>query len=75
MPDHVTYPGKAGTAILFNSCGLHTAMDNHTRQARKSVIMGYYSRPPGAAESSKYAALAHLCPTPQRRGLFELEAA
>lgn len=75
MPDHVTFPGKAGTAILFNSCGLHTAMDNNTRQPRKSVIMGYYPRPPGAAASSKYADLAHLCTTPQRRGLFELEAA
>lgn len=75
MPDHVPLPGKAGTAIVFNSCGLHTAMDNLTQQPRKSLIMGYNARPQGQAASPQYAALDHLCTTPQRRGLFGLEAA
>ena len=72
MPGHRTLPGKAGSAIVFNAYGLHTAMDNRTPTARKSIIMGYDSTR-AHVEPNRYAALARFCTTPERRKLFGLE--
>ena len=47
-------------------------MDNRTRTARKSIIMGYDSTREQAAPG-KFAALARFCTTPERRKLFGLE--
>lgn len=72
MPGHRTLPGRAGTAIIFNSYGVHTAMDNNTGTARKSILMGYDSTRRNA-DPARYAALAPVCTTTERRRLFGLE--
>ena len=73
MPGHVTLPGKAGTAILFDNRGLHTAMDNTTAVPRKSIIMAYGERQDGLVSSDQHAAIADRLKTPERRRLFGLE--
>ncbi|MBI4553371.1 MAG: phytanoyl-CoA dioxygenase family protein [Candidatus Latescibacteria bacterium] len=74
MPGHKTFPGTAGTAIIFNSYGWHAAMDNHTDIPRKSIILIYEKRTPGRVDPSRFASIAHSCTTPERRALFCLEA-
>ncbi len=73
MPGHKTLPGKAGTAIMFNTYGWHTAMDNHSDTPRKSIILIYEKRTPGRVDAKRFASIAHYCTTPQRRKLFSLE--
>ncbi len=74
MPRHKALPGQAGTAIIFNAVGLHTAMDNCTLTPRKSIIMGYNKIKLQEPEpDSRFSSIAHLCTTPQRRKLFGLE--
>lgn len=72
MPGHKPLPGKAGTVIVFNAVGLHTAMDNHTQTPRKSIIIGYDK---GALENpdSRFSGVARFCKTPERRKLLRLE--
>ena len=41
MPGHRVLPGKAGTAVIFNTYGWHTSMINRTLEPRKSLIMSY----------------------------------
>ena len=74
MPGHKTFPGKAGTAIMFNSYGWHTAMDNRTRQWRKSIILIYEKRTAKRVDPNRFKAIEKFCTTPQRRKLFGLEA-
>ena len=71
MPGHKTLPGNAGSAIVFNAYGLHTAMDNRTGTARKSIIMDYESTRK-QADPGKFEALSRFCTTPARRRLFGL---
>ncbi|MBI2195193.1 MAG: phytanoyl-CoA dioxygenase family protein [Planctomycetes bacterium] len=73
MPGHRVLPGRAGTAILFNTYGYHTAMDNPRGQPRKSIILIYEKRTPGRLDPKAFAAIAHRCRTPERRRLFGLE--
>ena len=73
MPGHKRFPGKAGTAIMFNSYGWHTAMNNHTDTPRKSLILIYEKRTQERVDSKRFASIAHLCTTPERRKLFSLE--
>ena len=73
MPGHRRLPGKAGTAIVFNSYGWHTAMDNTTTTSRKSVILIYERRTPEKVHPDAFKAIAPLCTTPERRALFGLE--
>jgi len=40
-PDYVSFPGKAGTAILFNAYGWHTALPNSGSRERKALQYGY----------------------------------
>ena len=72
MPGHKPLPGKAGSVVVFNAAGLHTAMDNHTQIPRKSLIIGYHKT---ALENpdSRYASLERFCKTPARRKLLGLE--
>ena len=70
MPGHKRFPGKAGTAIMFNSYGWHTAMDNHTDTPRKSIILIYEKRTPERVDPKRFASIAHLCKTPERRKVF-----
>lgn len=73
MPGHKRFPGRAGTAIMFNSYGWHTAMDNYTETSRKSLILIYEKRTPGRVDSERFSSIANLCTTPGRRKLFGLE--
>ena len=71
MPGHVTFPGAAGMAILFDNRGLHTAMDNTTSVPRKSIFLSFHERGPGT--SDHFAAITDRLQTPERRRLFGLE--
>ena len=72
MPGHKTFPGKAGTAIMFNSYGWHVSMDNRSDVPRKSIILIYEKRTPGRVNSEQFAAISEYCTTPARRKLFSL---
>lgn len=73
MTGHITFPGKAGNAIMFNSCGWHTSMDNTSEVPRKSIILIYEKRTPGRVASTQFTAISQHCQTPERRKLFSLE--
>lgn len=72
MPGHKTFPGKAGTAIMFNSYGWHVSMDNLSDVPRKSIILIYEKWTPGRVNSEQFAAISEYCTTPARRKLFSL---
>ena len=74
MPGHRTFPGEAGTAIVFNAYGWHTSMDIQTDGARKSIILIYEKSTPNRGSPDRSAAIANYCVTPERRRLFGLEA-
>ena len=74
MPGHKSFPGKAGTAIMFNSCGWHTSMDNSSDTPRKSIILIYEKRTPGRVGPTQFASIAEHCNTPERRKIFSLDA-
>ena len=73
MPGHKAFPSKAGTAIVFNSYGWHTSMDNHTNVARKSIILIYEKSTSERISPDTFASIAQHCKTKQRRKLFSLE--
>ena len=73
MPGHKTFSGQAGTAIVFNSYGWHTALDNTTTQPRKSIILIYEKRTPEKVKPDTFATIASRCTTPERRTLLGLE--
>ncbi len=73
MPGHRTFPGSAGSAILFDSFGLHTSMVNRTGRARKSIILIYEKWSAEKFAGQRYAHLAERLDTPLRRRLFGLE--
>ncbi len=73
MPGHKTFPGKAGTAIMFNSYGWHVSMDNHSNIPRKSIILIYEKKTPDRVSPEQFAAISEYCTTPARRKLFSLE--
>ena len=73
MPGHKAFPSKAGTAIVFNSYGWHTSMDNHTNVARKSIILIYEKSTPKRISPDTFVSIANHCKTKQRRKLFSLE--
>lgn len=74
MPGHKRFPGKAGTAIMFNAAGWHVAMDNHTRNHRKSIILIYEQHTVGRMKPEAHASIASRLHTEERRRLFSLEA-
>ena len=73
MPGHKVVPGKAGTAIIFNSYGWHTSMVNYSDEPRKSIILIYEKWTEGRVNANTFAALADRLQTPARRRLFSLE--
>jgi hypothetical protein len=73
MPGRKIFPGKAGTAILFNSYGWHTSMINSTTQPRKSIILIYEKWTEGRVDAARYAGIADRLQTPARRQVFGLE--
>jgi hypothetical protein len=74
MPGYRSFPGRAGDAIMFSSYGLHSAMDNHSDQARKSVIIIYELKTPGRLDPDTHSAIRRYCTNAGRRSLFNLEA-
>jgi hypothetical protein len=74
MPGHLRFPAKAGTAIMFNSYGWHTAMDNHSGKPRKSIILIYEKRTPERVRPDAFAAISEQLKTPERRRLFSQES-
>lgn len=74
MPGHRIFTGRAGTAILFNSYGWHTAMLNETPTPRKSIILIYEKWSRMRFDPNRFASVADRCDTPARRRLFSLEA-
>ena len=73
MPGYKAFPSNAGTAIVFNSYGWHTSMDNHTNIARKSIILIYEKSTSERISPDTFASIAQHCKTKQRRKLFSLE--
>jgi hypothetical protein len=73
MPGHRVYGGKAGTAVLFNSYGLHTSMVNHSSRPRRSIILIYEVGTAATFEPDVFAEFAERCSTSDRRQLFRLE--
>ena len=70
MSGHRVFPGRAGTAILFNTYGWHTSMINRTRVPRKSIILFYGVRHEDTYDSERHAAISDRLTTPERRKLF-----
>lgn len=65
---------KAGDAVLFNTHLLHRALDNHSRQVRRSLIYSYSHFWVKGAVSGVPRDLERLATTPQRRQLFQQPA-
>lgn len=73
LEGHITFPGTAGTAILFDNRGLHTAMDNTTSDPRRSIIMGFEEALKDQQPSDQFTGIADKLETSERRRLFRLE--
>ena len=75
MPGMVRFTGRAGTAIMFNCYGWHTALDNDGSVPRKSIILTYHQRTEAdRVERSPFEFLRERCAGDERRRLFCLEA-
>lgn len=73
MPGHRVFEGAAGSAILFNSYGLHTSMVNRSRRPRRSIILIYEVGTEATFSPETFVDFAEHCTTPDRRQLFRLE--
>jgi hypothetical protein len=73
MPGHRVYEGDAGSAVLFNSYGLHTSMVNRSPRPRRSIILIYEVGTEATFDPQVFAAFADRCTTDDRRQLFRLE--
>ncbi len=69
MPGAVTFPGKAGTAVMFNAYGWHTPMQNTTSTPRKSIILIYERATEARRDPARYAHIADRL-SPERRQLL-----
>lgn len=73
MPGHCVFEGSAGSAILFNSYGLHTSMVNRSRRPRRSIILIYEVGTDATFDPQAFASFAGRCTTDDRRQLFRLQ--
>ena len=73
MPGHKAFLAPAGTAIMFNSYGWHTAMLNKSTKPRKSIILIYEKWNQQPASTDRFGAIADRINTPERRRLFYWE--
>ena len=73
MPGYRVFYGRAGTALLFNSYGMHTSMLNRSITPRRSIILIYEKFTAGQFNPERFARLAPVLTTPGRRRLFGLE--
>lgn len=73
MPGYRTFYASAGTALLFNSYGMHTSMLNRGPASRRSIILIYEKFTVERHDPNRCAQLAPQLTTPERRRLFGLE--
>ncbi len=73
MPGHRVYEGGAGTALVFNSHGMHTSMVIRSPRPRRSIILIYEVGTEATFEPKAFAAYADRCTTEERRQLFRLD--
>ena len=73
MPGHQVYSGSAGSAVLFNSYGMHTSMVNRSGRARRSIILIYEVFSEATYSPEQYERFADRLTTPDRRQLLRLE--
>ena len=62
-----------GTAMLFDSYGMHTSMVNRGPSPRRSIILIYEKFTEERHDPNRCAQLAPQLTTPERRRLFGLE--
>jgi hypothetical protein len=75
MPGMVRFTGKAGTAVMFNCYGWHTALDNDGTVPRKSIIVTYHKRTENdRVDRSPFKFLEERCTTDERRRFLSLQA-
>ena len=73
MPGHRIFYARAGTAMLFDSYGMHTSMVNRGPSPRRSIILIYEKFTEERHDPNRCAQLAPQLTTPERRRLFGLE--
>lgn len=73
MPGHRIFYGTAGTALLFNSYGMHTSLRNRSAKPRRSIILIYEKFTQAKFNPERQLSYAHLLTTHQRRRLFGLQ--
>lgn len=73
MPGGRTFPGDAGTAVVFNAYGWHTPMQNRTQTPRKSIILIYERATEARRDAGRYANIADRL-SPERRALLGVES-
>ena len=73
MPGHRVYEGSAGSAIIFNSYGMHTSMVNRSPRPRRSIILIYEVGTAATFAPQQFAEFADHCHCEERRQLFRLE--
>lgn len=73
MPGHQVYGGPAGTALIFNSYGLHTSMVNSSPRPRRSIILIYEIGTSATFNPEVFAHFADRCETDERRQLLRLD--
>ena len=55
MPGYRVFYGRAGTALLFNSYGMHTSMLNRSTTPRRSIILIYEKFTAGQFNPERFA--------------------
>ncbi len=73
MPGHRVFEGQAGTAVVFNSHGLHTSLANRSLQGRRSIILIYEVCSEATFNPDAFARFADRLTTADRRQLFRRE--
>ena len=74
VPVAILGPGNIGTALLFNSYGMHTSMRNHGPRPRHSIILIYEKFTREKFDPRRFAHIEQMLKTPERRRLFGLES-
>lgn len=73
MPGHRVFEGEAGTAVVFNSHGLHTSLANRSGHGRRSIILIYEVYSEATFNPDAFARFADRLTTADRRQLFRRE--
>jgi hypothetical protein len=73
MPGQRTFYGKAGTALIFNSYGMHTSLRNTSASPRRSIILIYEKFCEKKYNPGRLLPYADQINTAERRRLFGIE--